>query len=114
MLPLISARYLRKGALVCDVSRPFNLTPDLGDDRPDLRLVSGGLLHAPETSLLGHLEEHDQPNVLVACAAETIILALSRYQAKQLCGRLNVTTIQELGQLAEKLGFSVATQSRFS
>src|SRR5262249_32350920 len=26
--PFIAARHLREGALVCDVSRPFNVTPD--------------------------------------------------------------------------------------
>jgi predicted amino acid dehydrogenase len=71
--------------------------------------MSGGLVRAPEASLLGRLEEQDRPNVLVACAAETIVLALSRYRAKQLCGRLDVATIQELGDLAERSGFSVAT-----
>jgi acetylornithine/succinyldiaminopimelate/putrescine aminotransferase/predicted amino acid dehydrogenase len=109
VLPFITAQHLRQGALVCDVSRPFNLAPDLAAQRADLRLMSGGLVRAPEASLLGRLEEQDRPNVLVACAAETIVLALSRYHAKQLCGRLDVATIQELGELAERSGFSVAT-----
>lgn len=106
---LISRHHLRQRAVVCDVSRPASLAPDLGDNRPDLRLVSGGLIQAPETAVLGHLQERDQPNVLVACAAETIILALSRYQARRLCGQLDITTIQQLGELAEKSGFSVVT-----
>jgi acetylornithine/succinyldiaminopimelate/putrescine aminotransferase/predicted amino acid dehydrogenase len=109
VLPFITAQHLRQGALVCDVSRPLNLAPDLAAQRADLRLMSGGLVRAPEASLLGRLEEQDRPNVLVACAAETIVLALSRYRARQLCGRLDVATIQELGELAESSGFSVAT-----
>jgi predicted amino acid dehydrogenase len=45
--------------------------------------------------------------VLVACAAETIILALSGHQSRHLCGRLDVATIEQIGALAERLGFSV-------
>jgi acetylornithine/succinyldiaminopimelate/putrescine aminotransferase/predicted amino acid dehydrogenase len=105
--PFIASRHLRRGAMVCDVSRPFNIAPDLIEQRSDLRLVSGGLVRAPEPSALGYLEERDQHNVLVACAAETIVLALSGHQSRHLCGRLDVATIEEIGRLAELLGFSV-------
>jgi len=49
----LRSRHLRGGALVCDVSRPFNIAPDLVEQRPDLRLVSGGLVQAPKSSVLG-------------------------------------------------------------
>ncbi len=45
----------------------------------------------------------------MACAAETIILALSRYRSAHLCGRLDVATVEDVGRLAESLGFSVAS-----
>jgi acetylornithine/succinyldiaminopimelate/putrescine aminotransferase/predicted amino acid dehydrogenase len=109
VLPFISARHLRNGALVCDVSRPFNLTPDLGAQRPDVRWVDGGLVRAPDSSVLGFLEEPDREYVLPACAAETIILALSGFRSEHLCGRLDTTTIEELGRVAARLGFSAAT-----
>ena len=95
--------------MVCDVSRPFNITPNLREDRPDLRVVDGGLVRAPDASILGLLEEPDRSNVLLACAAETIILALSGFRSKDLCGRLNPTTIEELGKVAANLGFSAAS-----
>jgi predicted amino acid dehydrogenase len=109
ILPFITARHLRKNAMVCDISRPFNIAPDVTSGRPDVRLVSGGLVQAPDAADLGHLAERDRPNVLTACAAETIILALSQYRSKHLCGRLDVTTVEEVGRLAESLGFSVAS-----
>jgi acetylornithine/succinyldiaminopimelate/putrescine aminotransferase/predicted amino acid dehydrogenase len=107
--PFISARHLRKGAMVCDVSRPFNVAPNLGNERPDVRVVDGGLVCAPEASALGLLEEPDRHNVLLACAAETIILALSGYRSEHLCGRLHPATIGEIGKLAARLGFSAAS-----
>jgi acetylornithine/succinyldiaminopimelate/putrescine aminotransferase/predicted amino acid dehydrogenase len=105
--PFITSRHLRSGALVCDVSRPFNVVPDLVQQRDDLRLLSGGLVLPPPSSVLGHVEAPERANALVACAAETIVLALSGYQSAHLCGRLDIATIEDIGRLAEELGFSV-------
>ena len=106
VLPFIASRHLREGALVCDVSRPFNVAPEVMRRRPDLRLVSGGLIKAPASSILGYIEERDRPKVLMSCAAETIMLALSGYQSSHLCGRLEIETIQDIGRQAENFGFS--------
>jgi predicted amino acid dehydrogenase len=106
--PFISARHLRNGALVCDVSRPFNVTSGLRDQRPDLHWVDGGLVRAPDRSVLGILEETGRSNVLVSCAAETIILTLSGFRSEHLCGRLDPATIEELGRVAAGLGFTAA------
>jgi acetylornithine/succinyldiaminopimelate/putrescine aminotransferase/predicted amino acid dehydrogenase len=106
VMPIIASRHLRSGAVVCDVSRPFNIAPDLFEQRRDLRIVSGGLVQAPEASVLGYLEERGQ-KVMLACAAETVILALSGYQSRHLCGRLDTATIGDIGRLADNLGFSV-------
>jgi acetylornithine/succinyldiaminopimelate/putrescine aminotransferase/predicted amino acid dehydrogenase len=108
VVPFISAPHLRRGALVCDISRPFNVAPDLGEQRADVRMVDGGLVRAPEGSALELLEEPDRSNVLLACAAETIILALSGFRSEHLCGRLDPATIEELGKVAAQLGFAPA------
>jgi acetylornithine/succinyldiaminopimelate/putrescine aminotransferase/predicted amino acid dehydrogenase len=106
--PFISARHLRNGAMICDVSRPFNVTSGLRNERPDLQWVDGGLVRAPDRSVLGILEETDRRNVLVSCAAETIVLALSGFRSEHLCGRLDPGTIEELGRVAAGLGFTAA------
>src|SRR6202048_1876851 len=108
VLPFISSRHLRKDAIGCDVSRPFHIASDLAQERSDLAIVLGGLVQAPKNSLLGLLEERDRPNILMACAAETIVLALSRYRSNHLCGRLDLATIEEMARLAGRMGFSVA------
>jgi predicted amino acid dehydrogenase len=109
VLPFISARHLRHGVIVCDVSRPFNVAPNLSAERPDVRVVDGGLVRAPDASVLGLLEEPERGNVLLACAAETIVLALSGFRSPHLCGRLDPATIGELGKVAVRLGFSPAS-----
>ena len=107
--PFISARHLRNGAMVCDVSRPFNVAADLGVERPDVWRVDGGLVRAPDASVLGLLEEPNRRNVLLACVAETIILALSGFRSEHFCGRLDPATIEELGSVAARIGFSAAS-----
>ena len=107
VLPFIASRHLRQGAFVCDVSRPFNILPEVMRRRPDLRRVSGGLMKAPDSSILGYIEERDRPKVLMCCAAETIMLALSGYESEHLCGRLDINTVEEIGRQAVSFGFSV-------
>jgi acetylornithine/succinyldiaminopimelate/putrescine aminotransferase/predicted amino acid dehydrogenase len=109
VVPFISARHLRKDAMVCDVSRPFNIAPNLGNEGSDVQVVDGGLVRAPEASVLGLLEEPDRRNVLLACAAETIVLALSGFRSEHLCGRLDPRTIEDLGRIAAGLGFTAAS-----
>ncbi len=106
ILPFIGSRHLGRGALVCDISRPANIMSDLASSRTDLVMMNGGLIRAPHGSLLGDLEEPDCPGVLVACAAETILLALSKFRSRHLCGRLDISTICALGSLAERMGFA--------
>ena len=52
VLPFIASHHLRNGAIVCDVSRPFNVVSEVFPRRPDLKLVSGGLIKAPDSSAL--------------------------------------------------------------
>jgi len=111
VLPFISSRHLAKGAVVCDVSRPFNVVSDLADERADLQVLHGGLIRAPGKSILGLLEEPDRSNEIVACAAETMVLALSGYSSSHLCGRLDIATVEAIGRLADGMGFSVAPAS---
>jgi predicted amino acid dehydrogenase len=47
--------------------------------------------------------------VLPACAAETIILALSGFRSEHLCGRIDLATVAELGKLADRMGFSATS-----
>jgi predicted amino acid dehydrogenase len=108
VLPFIKSCHLRERALVCDVSRPFNVAPEVIRRRKDVRLVGGGgLIKTPDSSVLGYIEESDRPKVLLSCAAETIMLALSGYQSKHLCGHLDTETIEKIGGQAENFGFSV-------
>nr|MDJ0825413.1 hypothetical protein [Rhodobacter sp.] len=102
--PFLETRALRRNAVVCDVSRPYNLIDRL-DVRPDLSLLRGGVVQAPDGAELDALAEPDLSTAIVACAAETIVLTLSGYDGAHLCGQLDLDEILRIGAAAEAAGF---------
>jgi predicted amino acid dehydrogenase len=105
--PFIEARHLRPGAIVTDVSRPFNVVADLSLLRPDVLGLRGGLVRAPTGTELGLLADDEQSDCLVACAAETMLLSASGHRSSRLCGEVDAAEVHALGALAEELGLKV-------
>jgi predicted amino acid dehydrogenase len=103
----VHGRYLKPNAIVCDVSRPFNVCGDVAAERPDVLVIEGGLVRVPgnpDFRFLGGKER----GIIVACIAETILLALEKQPAFDgLCGSLNIETILELERLGERHGLQV-------
>ena len=106
---IVTADHLRSDALVVDVSRPYNVDPDVTAARPDVTVIRGGVLRAPSDAVLGALAGDDDPETIVACASETIVLALSGMRSPHLCGRLDAATVSALGHAAVEWGFAVST-----
>ena len=105
----IRSEHLSRGAIVCDVSRPFNVARDAVAARPDLTYIEGGTLMPPTGSVLGPLV--NDTGALVACASETIVLTLSDRVAHEMCGRVDPLLADWLGTRALDLGFCVDQSS---
>jgi predicted amino acid dehydrogenase len=104
---LLEAEYLKHEAIVCEISRPFNATPEVRASRPDVRFVEGGLIRLPSQAELGWGVGH-RSGAVFACMAETMMLALEhRYQDTSLGPNLDLQHILELDALADKHGFKV-------
>jgi len=104
---LITAAGPRTGAIICDVSQPPNVRPDVRVLRPDLLVVEGGLVRLPAGRDLG-IELGVPSGVTYACAAETMILAhrladpvVSRG------GQLDVELVRTLRAAGPQLGFGL-------
>jgi predicted amino acid dehydrogenase len=92
--------------VVCDISRPTNVSPEVRCDREDVLVVDGGVVELPRGSALG-LRTSLEPGRAYACMAETILLALEkRYEDTSLGFDLDLDTIFELGHLAERHGLT--------
>jgi len=106
---LIDARSLNPGTIVCDVSRPRNVSPEsVREARGAVLVFDGGIVKPPGTV------DFDfyfglPPGIAYACMAETMILALSeRYEGFSIGGNLTPEKAHEIGRLGDALGFRLS------
>jgi predicted amino acid dehydrogenase len=98
---------LSAGVIVCDMSRPSNVSPDLAGSRPDVMVLNGGVVRLPQESPLG-FSTFLPPGHAYACMAETIMMAMDhRYHDASLGFDLSLPWISELEQLGRELDFEV-------
>jgi len=105
---VVPAEALKRGAVVCDVARPRDVSKQVVKQRPDVLVIEGGAVEVP-----GEVDFHFNfgfpPKTAYACMAETMILALEeRYENYSLGRDLSVERVREMGALAEKHGFRLA------
>jgi len=99
---------IKAGAVVCDISRPPNISRDVRMKRPDIFAIDGGVVSLPRESRLGLNLDMD-PGLAYACMAETMILALERrFEDASLGIDLDMDGVTEIGRLAERHGFRPA------
>jgi len=75
---------VKPGCVITDVARPLDLPPEEVAKRPDVLVIESGEIELP-TKVRGLKSIGLPPNVIYACLAETIVLALE--------GRFEVFTI---------------------
>ena len=99
---------IKEGAVVCDISRPPNVSRDVRMNRPDIFVIDGGVVSLPRDSRLS-LNLDIDPGLAYACMAETMILALERrFEDASLGIDLDMDNVTEIGRLAERHGFRPA------
>ncbi len=104
---VLGADDLPSGSIVCDISRPPNVSRDVRLARPDVTFLEGGVVQLPKSSELSFRIDLD-PGQVYACMAETMLLALERrYQDTGLGLDLDVETACEFAALADRHGFRV-------
>ncbi|PKM42553.1 MAG: shikimate dehydrogenase [Firmicutes bacterium HGW-Firmicutes-8] len=105
---LVSPEDLKPGAVICDVSRPRNVSRQVAELRNDVLVIEGGLVEVPG-DVNFNLNFGFPPGMAFACMAETMILALEkRYESFTLGRDLNFKQVAEIDKLAKKHGFKVA------
>ncbi len=106
---LIDARSLQPGTIVCDVSRPRNVSPESVEETHGSVLVfDGGVVKPPGEVDFGFYFGLP-PGLAYACMAETMILALSgRFEGYSIGGNITTSKIEEISRLGETLGFRLA------
>jgi predicted amino acid dehydrogenase/ribosome-associated toxin RatA of RatAB toxin-antitoxin module len=110
---LIDVDLLPPGAIVCDLSRPRNVSEDGCNRRDDILVFDGGVVRPP-----GDVDFNFYfglpPGLCYACMAETMILALEgRYESYSIGGNVSVEKVNEISMLGKRHGFSLAKIQSF-
>jgi len=105
---IIGPQDLMPGAVVCDVSRPRNVSKKVAEQRQDVLVIEGGVVQVP-----GQVDFNFNfgfpPGMAYACMSETMILALERRYENYTLGReLSLEQVEEISRLADKHGFKLA------
>lgn len=113
-MDLIDGRILKPGTVVCDISRPKNISESLLDDRKDILVIEGGIVKPP-----GDVDFHFSfglpAGLAYACIAETMLLTFEgRYENYSIGGNITVEKAEEMGQFARKHGFELAELMSFN
>jgi len=106
--PVIRPQHLARGAVVCDVATPPDVSPRVARERDDVLVIGGGLMDVPGEVDFG-FDFGLPPGKAYACMAETMVLALEgRYESYSLGKRVQVEQVREIARLARRHGFESA------
>ncbi|WP_395141278.1 shikimate dehydrogenase [Armatimonas sp.] len=118
---IIEPRHLKRGAVVCDVARPRDVSTRVAKERNDVLVIEGGCVAVPGelTATKTTKKGVDRPGVpfsfgfppgtAYACMSETMMLALEgRYESFTLGKTVSVAQAEEMWRLAKKHGFQLA------
>lgn len=106
--PIIDPSFLKRGAIVCDVSRPRNVSASVAAVRPDVLVLEGGVVKVPGDAKF-NFDFGFPPGTAFACMSETMMLALeNRAESYTLGKEVSVNQVEEMRGLATKHGFELA------
>ena len=113
---VILPEHIKRGAIVCDVARPRDVSVRVARERNDVLVIEGGVVAVPGQMRLplagkpGHEFSFGfPPGTAYACMSETMVLALEgRYESFTLGKDVSVAQVDEISLLAEKHGFQLA------
>jgi predicted amino acid dehydrogenase len=109
---LIDPQTLCTGAVVCDLSRPANVSAQVAASRPDVLVIDGGIIEVPGRPDLGLYGLGR--GLAYACMAETMMLTLEGHLKNTSLGTdLAPDGLRMLDAVADRHGFRVAQLRSF-
>lgn len=100
---------VKPGALICDVSRPFDISEKEALKRPDVMVIASGEVTLPGNPDI-KFDMGLEGNAVYACLAETALLALEgRFESFTLSRKISYQKVLEIDQMAHRHGVRLAT-----
>jgi len=112
-IEIINPNLVSPGAVICDISRPPNVSQRIRELRPDILVIDGGIIEVPGRPSLGWNFGLER-GLVYACMAETMMLALEHnYTDISLGTDLSIENILYFRKLAQKHGFKLSQLRSF-
>jgi fatty aldehyde-generating acyl-ACP reductase len=113
---VILPEHIKRGAVVCDVARPRDVSVRVARERDDVLVIEGGMVAVPGQMRQPKPDKPDSefsfgfpPGTAYACMSETMMLALEgRYENFTLGKEVSVAQVDEITGIAFKHGFRLA------
>jgi predicted amino acid dehydrogenase len=106
--PLIHSEHLGTGrVIICDISVPSDVAPDVILERPDVTVIHGGIVRLPlnENFVIAGLPL--EKGHVYACMAETLLMGLEGIDKHGSYGPVKPEGVRQAMAMAEKHGFEL-------
>ncbi len=111
---IIRPEHIKRGAVVCDVARPRDVSAAVSKERDDVLVIEGGVVRVPGTMYCKKWDKDEEftfgfpTGMAYACMSETMALALeNRYESFTLGKEVSVLQVDEISALCRKHGFVI-------
>jgi len=106
---ILDINQIKPGAIVCDVSRPFDISEEETLSRPDVLVIASGEVELPGDNVQMNCDIGLPKNTVYACLAETALLTLEgRFESFSLSRDINYQKVIEIDRLARKHGVKLS------
>ena len=108
MQAVIGPEDLQPGSVICDVSRPRDVSSRVAELRDDVLVIDGGMVQVPG-KVDFHFDFGFPPTKAYACMAETMALALEgRFEDYTLGKDIKLERVEEITRIATRHGFQLS------
>lgn len=104
---VIRSADVQSGTILINDAQPSDISPEIIENRKDVLVIEGGVLHAPSIDCrfnLGLATKND----IFSCLAETLIMTYRLADKHHSLGNFSLELIDELKVDANKLGFRIS------
>ena len=110
---LVLPEHLKRGAIICDVARPRDVSVRVSKERPDVLVIEGGVIDVPG-DVEFNFEFGFPPKTAYACMSETFMLAMLDRKENFTIGKtVTAEQVRESQEMAKQLGFKLAGYRSF-
>ncbi len=101
---ILDIMQVKPGAVICDCSRPLDISPEEAAQRPDVMVIESGEIDLPGMVNITHSIGLPKPSVY-ACLAETVLLTMEgRFDNFSLSRTLNLENVKEIYSIGKRHG----------